>query len=257
MKRQLILLTAAALALCGCAEKDTPATGYGSLVVNEATDLQIDTRAQAAAPTGEFSVEISGAGYAEKWSSVAAFNASETQLKEGDYTVRIAAGDPDAEGVGMPYYTGEATARVVAQTTARATVTASVANSEALVTATERFLTYFHDAEFTLTTAAGNRFTFRPGTETPGEAVSVRTGGSLTVTGTARRQSLDGTSEGPTATFRAEPLAAAKARTRHTFVFDAAEAGSARIDITLEVWSGNDEKFTQTVDVELNDAAIE
>ena len=76
-------------------------------------------------------------------------------------------------------------------------MTATIANSQTVVRATEQFLNYFHDAQFTVTTASGNQFDFTPGSTPADEPVFVKSATTLKVTGTARRQSQTGTDEGP------------------------------------------------------------
>lgn len=142
---------------------------------------------------------------------------------------------------------------VAARRTSTAQITATIGNSQTLVRATESFKTYYNNAEFTVTTGAGGIFTFRPCDEAEAEAVWVQAGKPLTLKGTARGQSQDGTSEGPLYTFTPEPLEAARPATRHIFTLDAKKAGSATLTVTLG------EGYTETVelDVELNDEAIE
>ena len=114
----------------------------------------------------------------------------------GAYTVAIAHGNPDAEGAGKPYYYAEQKIEVVPRRTVNADLTATVANSQVVIRATEQFLAYFHDARFTVTTASGNEFAFTPGSDPADEPVFVKGGTRLTVTGTARRQSPTGTGGG-------------------------------------------------------------
>ena len=142
---------------------------------------------------------------------------------------------------------------VAARRTSTAQITATIGNSQTLVRATESFKTYYNNAEFTVTTGAGGIFTFRPCDATEAEAVWVQAGKPLTLKGTARGQSQDGTSEGPLYTFTPEPLEAARPATRHIFTLDAKKAGSATLTVTLG------EGYTETVelDVELNDEATE
>lgn len=104
----------------------------------------------------------------------------------GSYTVAIAHGDPDAEGAGKPYYYAEQKIEVLPRRTVNADLTATVANSQVVIRATEQFLAYFHDARFTVTTASGNEFAFTPGSDPADEPVFVKGGTRLTVTGTAR-----------------------------------------------------------------------
>lgn len=76
---------------------------------------------------------------------------------------------------------------------------------------------------------------------------------SLTVTGTARRQSPTGTGEGPEVTFSAQTLDATTPRTCHIITYDAKNAGSATLTITL----GDSYTDTRTLDCEVNEGAID
>ena len=78
--------------------------------------------------------------------------------------------------------------------TSTAQITATIGNAQTLVRATESFKKYYNNAEFTVTTGAGGIFTFRPCDEAEAEAVWVQAGKPLTLKGTARGQSQDGTS---------------------------------------------------------------
>lgn len=131
--------------------------------------------------------------------------------------------------------------------------TDTVANSQVVIRATEQFLAYFHDARFTVTTASGNEFAFTPGSDPADEPVFVKGGTRLTVTGTARRQSPTGTGEGPEVTFSAQTLDATTPRTCHIITYDAKNAGSATLTITL----GEDYTDTRTLDCEVNEGAID
>ena len=142
---------------------------------------------------------------------------------------------------------------VAARRTSTAQITATIGNAQTLVRATESFKKYYNNAEFTVTTGAGSIFTFRPCDEAEAEAVWVQAGKPLTLKGTARGQSQDGTSEGPLYTFTPEPLEAARPATRHIFTLDAKKAGSATLTVTL----GEGYTETRNIDVELNDEAIE
>ena len=128
-----------------------------------------------------------------------------------------------------------------------------MANSQVVIRATEQFLAYFHDARFTVTTTSGNEFAFTPGSDPADEPVFVKGGTRLTVTGTARRQSPTGTGEGPEVTFSAQTLDATTPRTCHIITYDAKNAGSATLTITL----GEDYTDTRPIDCEVNEGAID
>lgn len=262
MKKLIHLIAAAALAAGGCSETTEPAPGAdcGTIRIVGRTDSAIDfdaspvrsaTRSEAPA-AGEFSLRITGADFDRTWERVAAFEAEEHLFPKGTYRVEIAYGDPRKEGADNPCYAGATSVEVQARRTATASITARIANAQALVRATEAFLRYYHDARFTLETRAGNRFEFRPGDGSDEAPVWVEAGTTLTVTGSARGQSQDGIADGPLYTFAPEPLPAAVAATRHIFTFDAKRAGSATLTITL----GDGYTETRELAVELNEGAI-
>lgn len=257
MKKHLIYLFAGALALGGCSEKtggEDDASGYGRLSVRCGTDLSLTSRA-AAEPAGDaFTFFLTGeSGYRGEWATVAQFAAQDTIFKEGRYTASVAYGQPEAEGADKPYYLGEAPVQIIARRTAEVTIEAKIANSQAVVTATEQFLRYFHDARFTVTTGSGNVFAFAPGAATQDETVFVQAATSLSVTGSARKQSQTGTDEGPVVTFSEQTVAATAPRTRYKFEFDAPDAGSA----VLVIWLNDEPVETVLLDLEMNDGAID
>lgn len=234
MKKQLIyLLASACLLAAGCStENKTDETGYGTLAINCTADTSIDTASAEASGTpeapaaGAFSLTVTGETGTQKWDTLTEFEQSQTVFRMGAYTVAIAHGDPDAEGAGKPYYYAEQKIEVLPRRTVNADLTATVANSQVVIRATEQFLAYFHDARFTVTTASGNEFAFTPGSDPADEPVFVKGGTRLTETGTARRQSPTGTGEGPEVTFSAQTLDATTPRTCHIITYDAKNAGS-------------------------------
>ena len=261
MKKQLIyLLASACLLAAGCStENKTDETGYGTLAINCTADTSIDTASAEASGTpeapaaGAFSLTVTGETGTQKWDTLTEFEQSQTVFRMGAYTVAIAHGDPDAEGAGKPYYYAEQKIEVLPRRTVNADLTATVANSQVVIRATEQFLAYFHDARFTVTTASGNEFAFTPGSDPADEPVFVKGGTRLTVTGTARRQSPTGTGEGPEVTFSAQTLDATTPRTCHIITYDAKNAGSATLTITL----GDSYTDTRTLDCEVNEGAID
>ena len=242
MRKLLYLLASAAVMAGGCSEKkETPAgEGCGTIRIACEADATIDAAAAMAAVQGatraaakpdgkDFTLRIRGENFDKSWATVAAYNAEETAytFPEGRYAITVTYGDPEAEGADKPYYAGATEVEVAARRTST--------------------------AQFTVTTGAGSIFTFRPCDAAEAEAVWVQAGKPLTLKGTARGQSQDGTSEGPLYTFTPEPLEAARPATRHIFTLDAKKAGSATLTVTLG------EGYTETVelDVELNDEATE
>lgn len=241
MKKQLIyLLASAGLLAAGCSTENDTASSEAS-------------GTPEAPAAGAFSLTVTGETGTQKWDTLTEFEQSETVFRMGSYTVAIAHGNPDAEGAGKPYYYAEQKIEVLPRRTVNADLTATVANSQVVIRATEQFLAYFHDARFTVTTASGNEFAFTPGSDPADEPVFVKGGTRLTVTGTARRQSPTGTGEGPEVTFSAQTLDATTPRTCHIITYDAKNAGSATLTITL----GEDYTDTRPIDCEVNEGAID
>lgn len=256
MKNYLFaLLASAALMVGGCSKNESPATdeGFGTLRIRCTPDVGITTRAEVATSpvpaTGEFALRITGTDYDHSWSTVDEFNEAQPLLEAGQYTAEVSWGDPAAEGADKPCYFGTKSIRIEPRKTAEESIEARITNSQVLVTSTEAFRTYFHDATFTVTTSAGNRFTFTPGAETSDAAVFVAAGTRLTLTGEAMLQSQTGTAFDRAYTFPEQALEQTVARTRHTFCFDARDNGSATVTINLY-----DEFLDErTFEVELND----
>lgn len=256
MKHFLIaLLASAAVVAGGCSKDESPASadGYGTLRILCSPDAAITTRAEIATSpvpeAGEFALRITGTDYDRSWTSVAEFNEAQPLLPTGEYTAEVSFGDPAAEGAGKPCYHGTKTFQILPRKSISEQIEARIVNSQVTVTSTEAFRTYFHDAVFTVTTSAGNRFTFKPGAETQDEAVFVEAGTRLTLTGEAMLQSQTGTAFDRPYTFPEQTLEQTVARTRHTFCFDARDNGSATVTINLY-----DEYLDErTFEVELND----
>lgn len=221
MRKLLYLLASAAVMAGGCSEKkETPAgEGCGTIRIACEADATIDAAAAMAAVQGatraaakpdgkDFTLRIRGENFDKSWATVAAYNAEETaySFPEGRYAITVTYGDPEAEGADKPYYAGATEVEVAARRTSTAQITATIGNAQTLVRATESFKKYYNNAEFTVTTGAGSIFTFRPCDAAEAEAVWVQAGKPLTLKGTARGQSQDGTSEGPLYTFTPEPL---------------------------------------------------
>jgi len=264
MKKHLIPIFAAALLIpAGCSEPDTaaPDDAPGRIVLGNTVDTRIDTRAATVPQAGDFSLRITGDGFDRSWERVGDFPAEETYFAKGIYKAAVAWGDPEAEGPGACSYYGEAEFEIMPRRTTPVSVTARITHSMVAVRATEAFMRYFHDARFTVATASGNSFEFAPDAATlseitaddgsaqrvtAAEPIGVQAGTSLTVTGTALRQT------GAKVTFPEQTLAETAPRTCHIFTFDAAGAGSA----TLTIYLGEAYTETRTLNIELNDDAI-
>ena len=118
MKRQLIyLMASAALLAAGCStENKAEGTEYGTLKVSCTADGSIDaasddTSRMPAAPSvpqaGDFTLTVTGESGTQKWDTLTEFEQSDAVFRMGTYTVSVAHGDPDAEGIDKPYYAAE------------------------------------------------------------------------------------------------------------------------------------------------------
>lgn len=243
-------MASAALLAAGCStENKAEGTEYGTLKVSCTADGSIDaasddTSRMPAAPSvpqaGDFTLTVTGESGTQKWDTLAEFEQSETVFRMGAYTVSVAHGDPDAEGIDKPYYAAEKSVEVLPRRAATVEMTATIANSQTVVRAT-------------VTTASGNQFDFTPGSTPADEPVFVKSATTLKVTGTARRQSQTGTDEGPKVTFSEQTLEATSPRTCHIFTFDAKDAGSVTLTVTLS----DDYTETRQIDCEVNEGAID
>lgn len=261
MKRQLLyMLAPALLTAAGCSE-NTPAggeeDGCGTLRVGCSADDIFEVRGPTTPGADDFAFELRKGDEIRNWKSVTAFNTENPLLVTGAYTATISAGDPDAEGRDLPCYAGSEQFQLKPRVQNKVQITAKISNSQALVRTTEQFRNYFHDALFTVATGSGNNFDFRFAWTTSAsepdstEPVYVRAATTLTVTGTARRQSATGQDNGAEVTFAEQSLTATKPATRHIFEFDAVNAGTA----TLRIWLDDELTETVTVSVDLNEDA--
>lgn len=256
-------LLAVALLVSGCSkEASVPGgEGYGRIRLDGAPGTLVTTRAEVDVTTlgvevpapGAFALSLVSDEFSGNWETIDRFNAADELYPAGTYTATVSWGDPEREGENKPYYTGSADFVLEGGESVSRTIPARIANSLVEIRVTEAFRQYFHDIEFTLATGSGNTFGFRPDTETASAPIFVKAGTSVSVSGTARRQSQTGEADdpGPEVGFSTRPIEAAAARTRHIFTFDAANAGSATVTVTLE----DGTESIEPIDIELNDRA--
>ena len=171
----------------------------------------------------DFSLRIEGEEYDQRWEKFSDFISAENSLAAGAYTASIAWGDPSQEGLNKPAYVGSTPFTIQPQRVTEATITARLANALVTVSFTENFLAYFHDAEITLTTEAGNNFLF--------DAITLQTvfiaPGSFSLEGKAFKQN------GTQVDFPKRQLTA-QAQYRYTYTYDMSTAGAATITIRLD-----------------------
>lgn len=254
MKTHLIILFALASALLSGCEKEPSAMddapGRIRLTCTPSDRIEIASLRPAlrTTPDGDaFSLRIEGPGFDRSWASVSDFDPETEWFSPGDYTASVAWGDATAEGMDKPRFAGSQSFTVIPRRTVDVAVTALLANTKVLVTCTDSFLSYFHDAAFTVSTAAGNKFPFRfgfAGETDASEPVYVHPT-SFTVGGSAVKQT------GIEIVFSEQSCPEAKPQTLYTYRFDVSQAGQTVVSIFL------DDTLVETreVDEELNDNA--
>lgn len=230
MKKYLTTLALAALAFSACSTDADPApSGYGYVELACDTSTEVITRTAPAftVPTAdEFVLTITkGADFMQSWPSFADFVPSENLFKTGTYTAIVTWGNVAQEGVDKPYYAGATEFTIEADKTVRKEIVARLGNAQVTVVCTERFRNYFHDAAFTLRTAAGGEFAF---TATDEQTVFVRPDASFTLAGSAFKQN------GQPIELGEQRIASAAPQTLYTYIYDVSGAGSATVTVSLD-----------------------
>jgi hypothetical protein len=218
------------MTFAGCAsdpQEFSAEAGYGYLsLACSATDMEV-TRGEVnftVPETSQFKLTISGVDYTQSWDPMSSFVSTENRLVAGDYTATVEWGDPTTEGENVPAYTGSTPFTILSQQVTEATIKASLTKGLVTVAFTENFLSYFHDEQAILKTAAGNEFEFD--STTTDKAVFVLPG-EFTISGKALKQT------GEEFSFTTQKLVA-KANTLKPYTFDLKSAGTAVIVIKLD-----------------------
>ncbi len=258
------------LLMVGCTESvDTSlgeaseASGYGSVTFSTAVSGEVlITRAQVRElddelipTTADFALSISGS-YTNAddgelvlidslYSSIDSYNQAPPTLCTNDegYTAQISCGDPTAEGEDLPYFEGESTFYVVARTQSVAQITASLTNSIIEFSTSEWFDLYYSDAEFTVTTSAGNEFTFGMGSDP--RQIFLPAGTTLTLKGSATKSS------GAQVEFAANTIGETVSGQLSSIEIDASQVSDAAIAVVF------DSNFVETevINLEFNENA--
>ncbi|MEG1644702.1 MAG: DUF4493 domain-containing protein [Alistipes sp.] len=230
MKPYSLFLLLIACTFIGCSTQADPTpSGYGSVQFACTTSEEVLSRAATTVTVpvaGDFALTITnGSDYTQTWAHFTDFVPSAHKLKEGNYTASITWGDSALEGINKPFYTGTTPFIIESDKTASAAITAKLGNAQVRILCTAAFKGYFHNTAFTLTTAAGNNFSYTDQTE---DALFVRANAAFDLTGTAIKQN------GVPFTLPTQHVAAAKPQTRYTYTFDVSTVGSATVSIYLD-----------------------
>ncbi|MBP3482964.1 MAG: DUF4493 domain-containing protein [Alistipes sp.] len=244
------------LSVLSCSRTADEASGFGSICIagRSTTEVSVKNGTSQQEATveipdlalpdeGAFAVSITDKeGTEQTWASLTEFGEGNRYFAEGDYTVRLSAGDIEDEGFDKPFFTGESTVHVTARTQATATVTTHIGNSLAIIECTDNFSGYFTTASFTLTTAAGYSEEMTMPMDKP---LFIRPQ-PFSITCKATKQT------GEEIALPVQIFRDIAPRTRYTIRFDVADAGAGTVRIEL------DDTLVEEVeiDAELNDNAL-
>lgn len=240
------------LLMSGCSKEAAEADGSGYAAFACMPDIVVDeqTRATVQLPiaipaAADFKLTVANAdgSYSEMYEHFRDYD--QPLMKSGEYTATFSLGDPEAESSTAYRFEGSTLFKVTANRTTQVTVRPKLVNSAIRLSTTEWFDNYYSSAQFTVTTEAGNSFTFTP---TSGQTIFVKAGTALKLRGTAVKAQ-----NGAEVTFPESTIGTTKASSLHTLTIDAAQAGGGALRITL----GSTDEMTEVapVEIELNPEA--
>lgn len=243
--KKFIALSVLAVFMVGCT-KDTQ-TQYGQGTVQLECEAQSSVIQTTKADTYElptsvipshelFSLKLTGEyvdsetgqteSYSAQYESISNYQDSLPILSAGQYHAMVSYGDPSSEGTEAACFSGELDFEVVARKNSTETISASLSNSAIKITSTEWFDNYYTDAEFTITTSAGNSFTLVPNDD---QIVFVAASSQITLEGRATKSQTGADIE-----FSGLVIGTTEARTISTIVVDASQAGGTSILVSFD-----------------------
>ncbi len=254
---KMVGLAAVVMATVACTDKVETKAGYGEIRVSTLSSPKVSLKNVAqsdntytidglALPSGDdFALDViyDLDGSKQGWASITDFGNEKHYFTEGNYTIKVAHGNPEVEGFDIePYFAGEKAIVVEARKTTEAVVPAYIGHSLVVVECTDKFNNYFTSSKFKVTTLAGGEFDVTlPMTQN----LFIRPQ-QFSIDCTAVKQT------GEEISLPTQTITEVNPQTRYTVKFDVAEAGGATVEITLnDTIIGN-----VSIDKELNDDAI-
>ncbi len=250
-------LAAIVMAMVACTDKTENQNGYGELRVSGDASSKVSLKNVVAADnmvsldgitlpeSNQFSLDIISNvdGTTQSWATISEFGSEKRYFLEGDYTLKVAYGDPSLEGYDIaPYFVGEKQVSVAARKVTDAVVTANIAHSLVTVECTDRFSGYFTSASFVITTLAGGEFAVTTPMEKP---LFIRPQ-QFSIACTAVKQT------GEEVVLPVQIFTEVNPQTRYTVKFDVEQAGGATVEISFN----NTIVGEVQIDNELNDDAL-
>lgn len=221
------VLATGTMTSCSKVSRHAGKTGTLSIAVSNESEIADITKSQVTDYTAlpsvdDFTLTITGNrgqiynGPVSQWDS-------STQVQIGDYTAAVLYGSPQQEGPGKAYFSGSGKFSVAGDEHTTVNISAKLGSAIICFEATEQFLRYFPDYNFTVTTGAQNSFTFDPAHTEPlfVDAYKITLSGSMT------------NQAGAQTTFGPRDYDNLQAATCYTLRFDASNIGGAHVQISF------------------------
>lgn len=250
-------LAAVAMVAVACTNKVENPKGFGEISVSALSSPKVSLKNVTESDkiytidgltlpaSSDFSLEIISQADNTKqgWATITEFGSEKRYFLEGNYTLKVAYGDPTIEGYDIaPCFAGEKSIAVEARKTTVAEVPAYIGHSLVVVECTDKFNSYFTSATFKVTTLAGGEFDV----ELPMSKNLFIRPQQFAIDCTAVKQT------GEEITLPKQIFTEVNPQTRYTVKFDVAEAGGATIEISIN----NTIVGNVNIDNELNDDAL-
>ena len=259
MKKTSAIFTAlgAALLFAGCAadeERTGYGTGYLSFAVETASVVaDVQTRAVPAGyvelpanvlpSVDKFRLALSGTyldnsgkptRFDQTWDPFETYSSDyPLECLESNYTATFTYGSETAEGPKAPFFQQTVgNIHLKPDTTTKQPVTISLSNSCFRLLLDPSMTEYYADITLTISTVAGNRFTFTPANATTQNIIFIRTGQQLTLEGSATHAA-----SGQKVSFPSQVINdghPTQAGTMHTITLRADGVGGVKIGISFD-----------------------
>lgn len=237
MKKHLMMCAMAVALLSGCSKEQVqtnsePDLGQAEFSCTSYAQVEEQTRAQVELPSSckpaenQFTLRVTNTSgsYEKEYANLGAYD--KPFMPIGTYTVTARYGDPTQEGPTAYAYAGSTDFTIVARKTIEASITATLVNSAIQLTTSEWFNNYYTDAQFTVTTSAGNKFNF---SAAPSSLIFVEAGTTLKIKGTAVKAQ-----NGVAVEFPEYEIGTTAKQTRHTIRIDASQVGGGSLEIRID-----------------------
>lgn len=247
-KNYLMLLALVALGLSACRSDERTPSGGGYLAVRVAADNEVVSAASRAEgdgipDVGDFSLSIAkeNGELVSKWDKFSDYDAEDTVVPVGTYTVSASYGDATTEGFDGLSYAGSTTANVTEGETTDVTIDCTINKARVSISYTDAFKSYFTSYSAYVSSSRGNKIDY-----TADETrAAYFTPGNLDVYLNVTRPGVSGS-----VALKVKTLAA-EVKHEYRLTMDV-DAGTS----TLNIIFNDDPESTQNVEFNISDAAL-